>query len=255
LTRSLPSSPERRPRLPVLRRLLFPALLLAGATVLSAPATAAGAPERARAILGDSRYQTRLPQHEAPRDLDEGQTPPAFGGGINLPPVAAPALSAGAELTRIVFIVLAVAVVALVLARVVQTMAQRMARGRQSAGSEVEVAGEEAGPERELDVGDATRLAAEGRYGEAIHALLLAAIQHFAARARVQVQPSRTSRELARLLPLSGESRAKFYELVMAVERTLFGGAPAGPEDFQRSLERFRSLVRSASPGRSPSSG
>jgi hypothetical protein len=242
LTRSLRSSPERW--------LLLPALLLVGAALVSTPAgarsePAAGATERARAILADSRYQTHLPQHEAPKDLDEGQTPPSLGGGsVNLPPVAVPVIGAGAALTQIVFIVLAVAVVVLILAWVIQAIVQRMAKGRQSAEVEAEVSGEEAGPERELDVGDATRLAAEGRYGEAIHALLLAAIHHFAARAHMQVQPSRTSRELARLLPLTGESRPKFNELVMAVERTLFGGEPAGAEDFQLSLERFRSLVR-----------
>jgi len=210
----------------------------------SEPATAAGAPERARAILADSRYQTHLPKHETPQDLAEGQGQPQFpSSSARLPDVAVPVISAGAALVRIVFIVVAVAVAALVLAWMVQALVQRMGRGRTSAESEAEVKGEEAGPRRELDVEDATRLAAEGRYGEAIHALLLAAIQHFAARARLTVQPSRTSRELARLLPLSGESRAKFNELVMAVERTLFGGEPAGPEDYQRSLERFRSLV------------
>jgi hypothetical protein len=228
--------------------LLFPVLLLAGAALVSAPAgaqtkAAAGASERARAIL-DSRYQTHLPQHEEPKDLNEGEAPPSFGGGVNLPPVAVPVITAGAALTQIVFIVVAVAVVVLILAWVMQAVLQRLARDRRSAESEVEAGGEAAGPERELDAGDATRLAAEGRYGEAIHALLLAAIQHFAARARMQVQPSRTSRELARLLPLTGDSRAKFNELVQAVERTLFGGEPAGAEDFERSLERFRAIVR-----------
>jgi hypothetical protein len=223
--------------------LLLPALLLAGAALVSEPATAAGVSQRARAILADTRYQTHLPQHEAPKDLAEGQGQPQFPSSAKLPDVAIPVISAGAELARIVFIVLLVAVIALVLAWLVQTLSHRMAKGRQSAEDEAEVKGEDAGPRRELDVEDATRLAAEGRYGEAIHALLLAAIQHFASRARLTIQPSRTSRELARLLPLSGESRAKFDELVMAVERTLFGGEPAGPEDYQRSLERFRALV------------
>ena len=218
------------------------ALVSLPARAWSEPATASAVKARAREILADSRYQTHLPQHEAPKDLEEGQTPPAFGGGVNLPPVSAPVIGAGAELTRTLFIVLAVAVGVLIIVWVVRTGFQKMASA-ESAESEPEVKDEEAGPERQLDVGDATRLAAEGRYGEAIHALLLAAIQHFAARAHLQVQPSRTSRELARVLPLSGESRAKFNELVLAVERTLFGGEPAGAEDYQRSLERFRSLV------------
>ena len=56
-------------------------------------------------------------------------------------------------------------------------------------------------------IDDAARLAAEGRYAEAVHALLLAAIRHFAERSRMAIQPSRTSRELVRLLPLGPEAR------------------------------------------------
>jgi len=208
----------------------------------------AAAAERARAILADPRYQTRLPQHRDPQDLDEGQNPTSSGGVVNLPPVSVPVIDAGAELTRIVFLVLAVAVAVLIVGWLVQTVLQKMARERRGAEGEAEVEAEEgqAGPVRELDVEDANRLAAEGRFGEAIHALLLATIRHFAARARMEIQPSRTSRELVRLLPLTGDARPRFNELVMAVERTLFGGEPAGAEDFQRSLEGFRSLVRRA---------
>lgn len=209
----------------------------------------AAAGERARAILADPRYQTRLPQHEDPKDLSEDTAPPSFGRGghgFNLPPAAVPVIGAGAELTRIVFIVLAVAVAVLIVAWLVQTLVRKMAGERQGAEGEAEAESGEAAPVRELDVEDANRLAAEGRFGEAIHALLLATIQHFAARARMEIQPSRTSRELVRLLPLTGDSRPRFNELVMAVERTLFGGEPAGAEDFQRSLEGFRSLVRRA---------
>ncbi len=228
---------------------LLPAVLLAGAALMSTAAGArsdpgAGAPQRAREILADSRYQTHLPRHETPQDLAEGKGQPQSPSSTRLPDVSVPVIGAGAALTRIIFMVLLVAVVALVFAWLVQTLSQRMSRVRESAENASEIQGEDTGPRRELDVEDATRLAAEGRYGEAIHALLLAAIQHFAARARLTIQPSRTSRELARLLPLSGESRPKFNELVMAVERTLFGGEPAGAEDFQRSLERFRALVR-----------
>lgn len=242
MTRSLRSSPERR-------RLLA-ALLLAGAALAGTPAGAQGnqgapatAGARARVIL-DSRYQTQLPQHQKPQDLGEGERPSSLGGGVDPLPVLAPVIGAGAELTRVVFIVLAVSVVVLILAWLTQTLLQKMASERQGGESDAEVESGEAEPVRELDVEDATRLAAEGRFGEAIHALLLAAIRHFAARAHMDIQPSRTSRELVRLLPLTGDSRPRFNELVMAVERTLFGGEAAGAEDFQRSLERFRSLVR-----------
>jgi len=58
------------------------------------------------------------------------------------------------------------------------------------------------------------------------------------------VPPSRTSRELARLLPLGSESRPAFNELVRSVELYLFGGVAAGAQDYESSLARFRALVR-----------
>lgn len=242
MTRSPRSSPERR-------RLLA-ALLLAGAAfagpLAAAPTGPAAAGERARAILADPRYQTRLPPHEAPQDLSDDTATSTRRGGLPLPPVVAPVIGAGAELTRIVFIVLAVAVAVLIVAWLVQSLWQRTGGESQRAQSEAGAGSGEAEPTRELNVEDANRLAAEGRFGEAIHALLLAAIQHFAARARLEIQPSRTSRELVRLLPLTGDSRPRFNELVMTVERTLFGGEPANAEDFQRNLEQFRALVRRA---------
>ncbi|HYX25235.1 MAG TPA: hypothetical protein VFC23_13860, partial [Thermoanaerobaculia bacterium] len=110
MTRSLRSSPER----PCGRgRHLLPALLLAGAALLapargqSAPvAGAGGVPARARAILSDPRYQTRLPKHETPQDLDEGR--PLSFPGSGAAEAAVPVISAGAELMRIVFLVLLV---------------------------------------------------------------------------------------------------------------------------------------------------
>jgi Domain of unknown function (DUF4129) len=77
-----------------------------------------------------------------------------------------------------------------------------------------------------------------------VHALLLAAIRHFAERSRVPVQPSRTSRELVRLLPLGPDAREAFSDLVRMVELSLFGGAPVSAEDYQSSLTRFRALTR-----------
>jgi hypothetical protein len=225
------------------------ALLLAGAVLTGAPAGAqpggsqdAGA--RARAILADPRYQTHLPDHEAPHQAEARDTP--NWQPPSLPPAAVPAIGAGAALAQTVFIVLLVVVAVLALGWLGRAVWQWNG-GRRSGGAAADTVTEAdapAGPERDPELEDASRLAAEGRYGEAIHALLLAAIHHFAARARMQVPPSRTSRELARLLPLGVESRTAFNELVRSVELYLFGGVDAGAEDYERSLVRFRALVR-----------
>jgi hypothetical protein len=86
---------------------------------------------------------------------------------------------------------------------------------------------------------DAERLAADGRWAEALHALLLQAIRLLVARLPAPPPPSSTSRELLRLVPLSGEARQAFAGLVRAVELSLFGGSPVGPEEYEENRERY----------------
>ncbi len=49
---------------------------------------------------------------------------------------------------------------------------------------------------------------------------------------------------MSRLLPLQAEAREAFAGLVRTVEISLFGGLPAGPDDYRTSLERVRLLLR-----------
>jgi hypothetical protein len=203
----------------------------------------AGIEARARAVLADPRYQRALPAHPDSSDLD---SPPAGSRSLRggaLPSISLPVLGAGAALSRLVFVVLLVVVVALIAAWIVRTV---MERRRGSAGPEIGpvAAPAAAGPEPEPAFEDASRLAAQGQYAEAVHALLLAAIRHFAERSRTAVQPSRTSRELVRLLPLGPETREAFTELVRTVELSFFGGAAVGPEEWERNLARFRDVFR-----------
>lgn len=174
---------------------------------------------------------------EAPQDRGI-----SFGGPSA--PVLVPILGAGAFLARAIFLVLFVVVVVLMVVWALQAVARRRSLAGNAAGGSAETPQDSTAPERELVYDDAARLAAEGRYAEAVHALLIAAIRHFAERSRVAVQPSRTSRELVKLLPLGPDARAAFADLVRTVELSLFGGAPVGAEDYERNLERFRALTR-----------
>jgi len=98
-------------------------------------------------------------------------------------------------------------------------------------------------PERTgTSLGDADRLAAEERWSEALHALLLQAIRVLSAGSPVTLRPSYTSRELLRLVPLSGEAQQAFAGLVRAVELSLFGGAQVGPDEYRENRERFQIL-------------
>lgn len=204
--------------------------------------------QKAREALADSRYQRNLPQHEEkagpggrrhrPRFKDQAGEEEDLG-----PDVSIPKIGAGAFLAKVVFIVLFVVIGLLIVGWILRAILDRRRRiGGEAAPPGTAPAA--SAPRLPLSFDDASRLAAEGRYAEAVHALLLAAIRHFAERARTTVQPSRTSRELVRVLPLGPEAREAFSELVRTVELSLFGGADVTAEDYERSLARFQALTR-----------
>jgi Domain of unknown function (DUF4129) len=85
-------------------------------------------------------------------------------------------------------------------------------------------------PERD-PLAEARRLAREGRHPEAIHGVLLAAIERV--RAARPVAASLTSRELAAAAALDPAGSTALLSLVRAVEVTLFGGRPAGAAEFE----------------------
>lgn len=69
---------------------------------------------------------------------------------------------------------------------------------------------------------DADRLAAEGRYDEATHLLLIRSVGQIAAARPDWVEPSSTARELAALPALPEAARAAFRTVAERVERSLF---------------------------------
>ena len=79
---------------------------------------------------------------------------------------------------------------------------------------------------------DADTLAAAGRFEEAIHMLLFRSIDDLVARRPGHVRPALTSRDIAELPVLPPSARDAFARLAQAVERTFFGGRPAGADEF-----------------------
>jgi len=239
LTRSLRSSPERR---------LLAALFLAGAVLLGPAPVRSEDPRAAAAeVLSDPGFQRDLPARpSAPKSRNPGKSdndsdlPPDAGGAVTLP-----ALGAGAVLGKTLFLVLAAVALVLLVVWIAGMVLKRGFLAPDAPEEDADAPVDEA-PRRVPTFDEAGKLAAEGRYAEAVHALLLTAIRHFAERSRVAVEPSRTSRELVRLLPLGPETRGAFAELVRMVELSLFGGAAVGREDYERSLARFQELTRRA---------
>lgn len=91
-------------------------------------------------------------------------------------------------------------------------------------------------PERAL-LTDADRLAAAGRFAEAVHALLMRTIEALAR--RIPVPRALTSREILDRARLPTEARQAFAELVAAVELTRFGGRGADAADYARCVACF----------------
>jgi len=89
---------------------------------------------------------------------------------------------------------------------------------------------------------EADALAAEGRFAQAIHLLLFRSIDDIDERRPAVVRPALTSRDIAALDAIPPAPRSAFQRLVMAVERSLFGGRSLGADDWhdcRRAYEEF----------------
>jgi hypothetical protein len=89
----------------------------------------------------------------------------------------------------------------------------------------------------------AERLVAEKRFGEAIHALLLAAIDWLNRARGADLPESFTSREVLHGARLDGDAYQALSKLVAAVEVVHFGGAGAAYEDYQECLTHYNRLL------------
>lgn len=78
----------------------------------------------------------------------------------------------------------------------------------------------------------ADALAAEGRYAEAAHLILLRSVEDIESRRPRAVRPALTTREIASLSALPADARPAFARIGEVVERSLFGGAAVAADDF-----------------------
>jgi len=137
-----------------------------------------------------------------------------------------------AQLVRLVGVGAAVLVVLLFVAWLARRLAERGDSGSASDG--VSAPTLDAGP-----LLDAEALAAQGRYGEAIHLLLLRTFEVLARRLGSRLAPGMTAREAVARLALPGPARPALADLVEAAETTTFAGLAASESDYQRCAERF----------------
>jgi len=79
----------------------------------------------------------------------------------------------------------------------------------------------------------ADALAAQGRFTEAAHLILLRSVEDIESRRPRSVRPALTTREIASLSALPAAARPAFASIGALVERSLFGGVPVEDREFK----------------------
>src|SRR5262245_53030250 len=218
-----------RPRAGTVRGVTPLALCLIG--LLAATAEPVDPREAARQVLAGGRYQTDLPAAGRTVSPEPGATAPSTParrgsrtrGSSGVPLVPLPpavlvwGLLAGALLVALVWAI---------------SQAVRSRRGSEAEAIATPEATAAARPApRGLRIGpltDVEELARAGRYGEAIHLLLLHLFAALQRRPATAPAPAHTSREVLSRTRLGGEARAALGVLVGAAEAVHFGGRAAG---------------------------
>ncbi len=90
---------------------------------------------------------------------------------------------------------------------------------------------------------DADRLAAEGRYAEAAHLLLQRSIDDIGTRLPGFIQPSLTSRDIAKATTLPERARTTFSGIAHVVEVSLFGRVGVDSEMWQRCRSSYEDFA------------
>ena len=246
------------------------AFLIVVPALLSAdPEGGAAIRRRARKVISSGRYQkdldlksyfdnVRTPRFDSGDPSSDARARPSDspirsrrdGGGLQLDPGAL-----GGVATVILYMILAVVVVLLIIwvARVLgekswirepsspRPVRRGMEKQRGTTASRP-VADHPVDCLQEADC-----LAASGNYDEAIHLILLGAIQHLSRTASFVSKDSFTSRELAAELRVDEPRKRAFRDLVLAVEESIFRGRRMTEARFGLCRDHFETLLQGES--------
>jgi hypothetical protein len=188
--------------------------------------------ERAGHVLSQPGFQTDRP--EQPTEARKGPSRDPTSDRSQEPGlrVSGEAVSLAAAVG---WTFLGVAVV-IALAALVRTLRERSAR-RASSVSQRAAASNHAQVALRAKPQQWQELAARGLHSEAVHCMLLLALQ------RLDVASAQgralTSREVLGHAPMNPQRRGALEELIDAVERSLFGGAALGAADYERCVQAF----------------
>ena len=91
---------------------------------------------------------------------------------------------------------------------------------------------------------EADALAAEGRFAEAVHHLLIRSIEDIVRRRPQLVRPALTSREIAAAEGMPTSARELFAMIAGLVERSLFGGRPVDGNDWTTARAAYAGFLQ-----------
>ncbi len=94
-----------------------------------------------------------------------------------------------------------------------------------------------------LGLGDADALAAQGRFVEAMHVLLLFSLMEIRRRLKLDFADSLTSREIVRRAKLPEDGTNALRGIVTRVELSYFGDYPASRTDYESCRARYETLA------------
>src|SRR5215831_13676505 len=90
---------------------------------------------------------------------------------------------------------------------------------------------------------DADRLAAQGRFAEAVHLILFRSIDDIDERRPRSIKPALTSRNIAELDALPKSARPAFMRIAVSVERSFFGGREIDEKDFAECRHAYEAFA------------
>jgi len=223
---------QRRPAAAAVVAAVLAILLLLGslATVLAQ----AGGPDDTQVresrdrVLSDSRYQTDRPEPEKPVEIEPFTFPPWLAETLYW------TIIIGIGLLVVFFI-----------GNLVLDLARNrdaFRRNREQPAEGVQRIETPLAERRSVDphtLAQADRLAAEGRFSEAIHLLLLVAMDRLHRELGARVAPAMTGREVLRLPALPGGTVEPLTRMVALSEINHFGGRSAAEPDYRSCRADF----------------
>lgn len=233
--------------------------MLLALAVLSAPLTVWAQDAPAEQIRSETEQalergdiQRDLPLAERVRQHSEAiAKDPSLQHEPPTPKAPAPAPPIGIPFPSEVVFVLLIAAIALALAIVGYHLYRTYAPGQRRAKtvdqaleiSAQPIARSADAPLPELD--EIERLARAGAYAEAIHLMLLRALEALRRRLGTSWAKSLTSREIVRRTELPASDRSALKMLVGAVEISRFGGQSANEQIYRACLDQYRLIGES----------